>query len=101
MLLNDRRRMPALPAIARSLREMSDLAKGVVRAEVTSATHLSDEYYRKLHGRLEAVTGKKVALEKRVDPALIAGVVTRIGDTVYDGSLSTRLQELKNSLAPA
>ena len=46
------------------------------------------------------MTGRKVALDKREDPSLIAGVITRIGDTVYDGSLRSRLHEIKHALLP-
>jgi F-type H+-transporting ATPase subunit delta len=44
------------------------------------------------------MTGKRVVVDVKHDPALIAGVVTRIGDTVIDGSLRSRLQEMKNLL---
>ncbi len=46
------------------------------------------------------MTGKKVVVDRRTDPALIAGVVTRIGDRVLDGSLRTRLQSLRDALMP-
>ena len=99
-LLNDRRRMPALPGIAQLLREMADLRKGVLRAEVVTATVLSDAYYTKLQVQLEKMTGKRVIVDRREDPSIIAGVVTRIGDTVYDGSLRARLDEMKHALLP-
>jgi F-type H+-transporting ATPase subunit delta len=99
-LLVDRRRMRVLPGIAQLMKEMNDLKKGVLRAEVISAAPLSEDYYAKLHTQLETLTGKKVALDKRTDPALIAGVVTRIGDTVYDGSLLARLREAHQALMP-
>jgi F-type H+-transporting ATPase subunit delta len=99
-LLVDRRRMRVLPGIAQLMKEMNDLKKGVLRAEVISAAPLSDGYYEKLHAQLEKVTGKKVALDKKTDPALIAGVVTRIGDTIYDGSVLARLREMRQALMP-
>jgi F-type H+-transporting ATPase subunit delta len=99
-LLVDRRRMRVLPGIAQVMKEMHDLKKGVLRAEVISAAPLSDGYYEKLHAQLEKLTGKKVALDKRTDPLLIAGVVTRIGDTVYDGSVLARLREMRQALMP-
>jgi F-type H+-transporting ATPase subunit delta len=99
-LLNDRRRMPALPGIAQLLREMNDKKKGLLRAEVVTAAPLSEAYYLRLQQQLEKMTGRKVALDKREDPSLIAGVITRIGDTVYDGSLRSRLQEIKHALTP-
>jgi F-type H+-transporting ATPase subunit delta len=99
-LLVDRRRMRVLPGIAQLLKEMNDLKKGVLRAEVISAAPLSDGYYEKLHAQLEKLTGKNVALDRKIDPALIAGVVTRIGDTVYDGSVLARLREMRQALMP-
>ena len=99
-LLVDRRRMRILPGIAQLMKEMNDLRKGVLRAEVISAAPLSDDYYGKLHAHLESLTGKKVALDKKTDPSLIAGVVTRIGDTVYDGSLLARLRDAHQALMP-
>ncbi len=100
LLLSDRRRLRVLPAIAKRLGEMSDLRKGVVHAEVTTAAPLGEAYYARLQQQLEKMTGKKVSLDRREDPSLIAGVITRIGDTVYDGSLRSRLESLKNALLP-
>lgn len=96
--LGDRRRMRALPSIAQRLRELADQKKGLLRAEVVSAAPLSEDYYTKLRAQLERMTGKQVAIDKREDPSLLAGVVTRIGDTVLDGSLKTRLQQMKSQL---
>ncbi len=98
LMLGARRRLPALPGIAQRLREMNDLRKGIVRAEVTTAVPLSDAYYERLRIELEKMTGNKVTLDKREDPSILAGVVTRIGDTVVDGSLRTRLQQMKHTL---
>jgi F-type H+-transporting ATPase subunit delta len=47
------------------------------------------------------MTGKRVVVDRRTDPELIAGVVTRIGDRILDGSLRTRLQSLRDALMPA
>jgi F-type H+-transporting ATPase subunit delta len=101
LLLLDRRRTQALPYIARTLRELADARKGIVRAEVTSAAPLADDYYGRLQTTLETMTGKKVVVDRRTDPTLIAGVVTRIGDRIFDGSLRTRLQTLRDALTPA
>lgn len=98
LLLGDRRRLPALPGIAQLLKEMSDARKGLLRAEVITAVTLSDAYYARLEAQLEKMTGKKVALDKRLDPTILGGVIARIGDTVIDGSIKTRLSEMKNNL---
>jgi F-type H+-transporting ATPase subunit delta len=100
LLLGDRRRLHALPAIAQLLREMSDARQGILRAEVTTAVRLSDAYYAKLQAELEKMTGQRVAIDKREDPSILAGVIARIGDRVYDGSLRSRMTELGQSLLP-
>jgi F-type H+-transporting ATPase subunit delta len=101
LLLVDRRRAKALPYLARTLRELADARKGLLRAEVTTAAPLSDAYYARLQAQLETMTGKRVVVDRRTDPSLIAGVVTRIGDRILDGSLRTRLQSLRDALMPA
>jgi F-type H+-transporting ATPase subunit delta len=100
LLLLDRRRLHALPAIAQLLTEMGDLREGILRAEVTTAARLPEEYYARLAKKLEAMTGKRVVIDRHEDPSLIAGVVTRIGDLVIDGSLRARLHEMTNALLP-
>jgi F-type H+-transporting ATPase subunit delta len=99
-LLIDRNRARTLPHVARSLRESADAQKGLLRAEVTTAAPLPDAYYGRLQATLEKMTGKRVVVERRTDPQLIGGVVTRIGDRVIDGSLRTRLQSLRDALMP-
>jgi len=101
LLLNDRRRMRVLPGVAQLLKEMTDVRRGVLRAVVTTAVPLGDAYYDRLRGQLEKMTGKRVVLDRREDPTLIGGVVARIGDTVIDGSLRARLQEMKSALLSA
>jgi F-type H+-transporting ATPase subunit delta len=99
-LLVDRRRIKALPAIAGRLREMADEKRGIIRAEVLTAMPLPEEYFTQLQQQLERVTGRRVALDRKLDPALICGVVARVGDTVYDGSLIARLRQLKETMLP-
>lgn len=99
-LLNDRRRLEFLPAIAEALAELSDVRHGLVHAEVIVARPLGDDFYAKVKAELERLTGRTIVLRRREDPALLAGVVVRLGDTVYDGSLKTRLSSLTNSLMP-
>jgi F-type H+-transporting ATPase subunit delta len=101
MLLVDRRRAKALPYVAQTLRELADARRGLVRAEVTTAAPLGDAYFARLQGQLEKMTGKRVVIDRRTDASLIAGVVTRIGDRIIDGSLRTRLQSLRDTMAPS
>jgi F-type H+-transporting ATPase subunit delta len=100
LLLVDRRRTKTLPYLALTLRELADARKGVVRAEVTTAAPLSDAYYVRLQAQLEKMIGKRVVVDRRTDPSLIGGVVTRVGDRFFDGSLRARLQSLRDALMP-
>jgi F-type H+-transporting ATPase subunit delta len=96
--LASRRRLGILPDIAKRLATLSDEKAGVTRAEVTSAGPLPDAFYAALAEQLGTLVGRKVLLERRQDPSLIAGVVTRIGDNTIDGSLKGRLEELERQL---
>lgn len=95
MLLTDRRRGALIPAIADALVQLSDERQGKVHAEVTSAVPLTDAQVARLTASLEKLTGQKVTLKRSVDASLIGGVITRIGDKLYDGSVRTRLAEIR------
>lgn len=97
-LLTRRRRLSALEAIARELERLSDERAGIVRATVTSASPLSDAFSQRLQRELKGITGKKVVLEHRQDPSLLAGVITKIGDRVIDGSARSRLSTIRSQL---
>jgi len=97
-LLVRRNRLAVLPVIARTLRRMSDDKDGVLRATVVSARVLTEAYAQRLQDELQKLTGKKVMLVREVDASLIAGVVTRVGDYVIDGSLRARLDDLRGRL---
>jgi F-type H+-transporting ATPase subunit delta len=101
LLLAGKDRLALLPAMARaySARVMDHLK--IVQGEVTTAVPLTPATLRVLEQGLAAATGRKVVLEARVDPSIIGGVVTRLGSTVYDGSITTQLQKMKQSLIEA
>ena len=98
LLLLERNRIEAVPSIARQFRAMVDAQSGRVRAVVTSAQPLSAALELRLKTALEKRTGKTVLLEKREDPALLGGVVTQIGDIVYDGSVRTQIERIRAEL---
>jgi F-type H+-transporting ATPase subunit delta len=98
LLLADRGRLPHLEDVLAAFEELAEAETGRVRAEVTSAKPLPEQYYERLQQKLQRATGQQIVLVKREDPSLIGGVVTRIGDRVFDGSLSNRLRELKETL---
>jgi len=97
-LLADKGRLAHLEEVLHALEELAEAEKGRVRVEVISARPLNDAYYARLIEKLKRVTDREVVLVKKQDPSLIGGVVTRIGDQVFDGSLSNRLNELRETL---
>jgi F-type H+-transporting ATPase subunit delta len=99
-LLVDRRRYKTLPYLARALRMLADARKGLVRAEVTTVAPLPESYYGRLQAQLEKMTGMRVVVDRKTDPSLIGGVVARMGDRVFDGSLRTRMESLRDAMMP-
>lgn len=95
LLLTDRRRGAAIPEVAAALEALVDERAGKVKAEVTSAAPLTDAQALRVQASLEKITGRKIALSRKVDAALIGGVVARVGDRVFDGSVRTRLEQLR------
>jgi len=79
---------------------LMDHAK-VVRAELTTAVPLTSDRVTALQQGLANLTGRQVQLQTKVDPGIIAGAVARIGSTVYDGSVTTQLQKVKERLVNA
>lgn len=98
-LLLDRERMAVLADISRELDAMIDARAGRVAAEVRSAVPLDAGQRERLTQALEQLSGKKVEMKIDHDPALLGGVVAKVGDTVYDGSLRTQLERMKQALA--
>jgi F-type H+-transporting ATPase subunit delta len=97
-MLAERARLELLPVLLEVYRERLLAHSNVVRAMVTSAAPLSPDRVQALAASLSNLTGKKVHLETTVDPAMIGGVITRIGSTVYDGSIRTQLEKMKRQL---
>ncbi|MBI4508826.1 MAG: ATP synthase F1 subunit delta [Deltaproteobacteria bacterium] len=95
LLLHDRERIQYLPAIARELRVMVDEKAGRVRAQVTGARPVAPEHGAKIRSALEQATGKTVVLETKQDPEILGGIVAQVGDVVYDGSIRTQLELLR------
>ena len=86
-----------LPAIIDSLVAMSAAEANRAVAEVRSAIELTADQRDRLAAAIEAATGKQVEVKVLVDPTILGGVVTTVGDTVLDGSVRTRLERLKQS----
>jgi F-type H+-transporting ATPase subunit delta len=98
LLLADRDRLVLIGDLAAAYQERLLDHQQVIRGEVTTAVPLDDQRIRALAAGLAKATGRKVILTSRVDAAIIGGVVTRLGSTVYDGSVTTQLNRLKEAL---
>ena len=96
--LVDNNRIGALDAIAAVFHEERERKQGIVAAEMTTATPIDDEMKQRAKHALERVTGATVHLTCNVEPDLIGGAVTKIGSTVYDGSLRSQLEQLKRKM---
>ena len=91
-------RLTELAQINERFKAVLEERSGSVAAEVTSARELSDSQRNELRTNLEKLTRKQVRLNFTVDPNIIGGVVTRVGSTIYDGSVKTQLENLKQEL---
>jgi F-type H+-transporting ATPase subunit delta len=94
----DHRRVHEIPSIVEAFEVLLDEHLGFVRADVSSARPLSEEQKSALEVQLTRMAGKKAKLKFQTDPALVAGVVARVGSTVYDGSVKGQLERLRATL---
>lgn len=97
-LLLDGERLGSLEAISREVDAMIEAKAGRMSAEITSAKPLDATQLSLIITSLEKLSGKKIAVTRREDPDLLGGVVAKLGDTVYDGSLRTQLRTLRDEL---
>ncbi|HMH80255.1 MAG TPA: ATP synthase F1 subunit delta [Candidatus Acidoferrum sp.] len=95
----DHQRTRELPEILATFRDVLRERQGIAEAEVFSATALSDAQKKDMEQTLQQVTGKKIAAKFSLDVKLLGGVLVRVGDTIYDGSLRNRLNGLRKRLA--
>lgn len=87
-----------LPAIIDRLVELAAHERGEEVAEVRSAIPLSTDQQDRLAAALAAHTGKRVSVKVNVDPSILGGIIAQVGDTVIDGSIRRRLEQLRESL---
>lgn len=91
-------RISELSEVVKRFEQELDERSGFISAQVKTARAVSQEEQAALQAKLTQMTGKKVKLNFETDESLIGGVVTRIGSTVYDGSISNQLNQLKEQL---
>ncbi len=94
-----RGRIGSLRAIQVSANEMRDEQLGRVRATVTSAFALTDAQREQVRSQLGRSLGKQVVLVERVDASLLGGIVIRVGDQVYDGSVQGKISSVRSAVS--
>lgn len=97
-LIVGQNRASELPAIARSFVEKATASREREVAEVRSAVPLDDETVERLAAALGRATGKTVEPKIIVDPSVIGGLVARVGDTVIDGSIASKVESLRQKI---
>ena len=98
-LLAERDRLVLLPDLLNAYRDRLLEFRNVIRAEITTTTTLPADRVKAIEQSLARASGRTVSLSARVDPGIIGGVVTRIGSTIYDGSVTRQLQRMKEKLS--
>jgi F-type H+-transporting ATPase subunit delta len=95
------RRLFAIRDMVRAYRELVAREKGEATANVTVAEELKPEYLTALRAALTAVSGKEVDLDVKIDPAIIGGLVVKLGSRMVDASLRTKLNAMKHAMKEA
>jgi F-type H+-transporting ATPase subunit delta len=97
-LLAERDRLMDLPDVSAAFTQQLMETQRVVQADVVTAVPLSDASRAALTAALGRATGKSVTISERVDPAIVGGVVARVGTFVYDASVTRQLERLRQKL---
>lgn len=97
-VLAENRRLGQLNAIIRDFHRLSARHRGEVAAEVVTAHPLDDGQMAALKARLKSMTGSEVAVDAHVDPAILGGLVVKLGSRQIDGSIRTKLNTLATAM---
>jgi F-type H+-transporting ATPase subunit delta len=100
-LVTANRRLFAARDMVRGYRELVALHKGEVTAEITVAERLRDDHVAALKSALKAISGKDVDLNVKLDPAIIGGLVVKLGSRMVDTSLRTKLNAIRHAMKEA
>lgn len=98
-LLIEKGRLRLFSQIVHAFQEIADDRAGRIRAEIRSSTPLPADTQAEIKDILERVAGKSLIVSIEEDPALLGGIIARIGSRVFDFSLRTHLERLRNSIA--
>jgi len=97
-LLVQRELTETIAGIERDFRQMVNDERNIAVAEVTTAVELGKQQLDLVKQRLEVLTTKNIELQTKLDPSILGGFVARVGDTLIDASLATRLATLRQDL---
>lgn len=98
-MLMHRQRFESLPDILDVFRDLVLEARGIAIANVVTAVELNDSERAAISSGLEQIVGRQIELRSRVDPSIIGGVVARVGDQLIDASVTSKLRQLRSTLA--
>jgi F-type H+-transporting ATPase subunit delta len=98
-VISDHGRANDVPEIAEAFAEVVRQRQGIAQAQVYSAVRLTEAQKTELTQTLARLTGKTVDPNYFIDPELLGGALVRVGDTIYDGSLRNRLEQMRTRLA--
>jgi F-type H+-transporting ATPase subunit delta len=98
-ILLERDRLTYIAAIVSHYRGMLNAAKGRVEAKVTGAAPLDVALLDRVRETLHAISGKEVLLHEETEPELLGGLMVELEGTIYDGSVRTQLEKMKQSIA--
>jgi F-type H+-transporting ATPase subunit delta len=98
LVLNDHERLGVIREIAVTMREIYERRAGRVPVQVRAAVPLADDQRERLRQELREKFGREPVLDVRIDPELLGGLVVRVEDWVYDGSVRARLERIRKQL---
>lgn len=98
LLMLEKKRVQHLPLVFEHYRTLVEEHRGIVRAQVVTAVPFPGELEEGLKARLAALTGKKIILDRKVDPSIVGGVIVTLDGRILDASLRHRMQELRGML---
>ncbi len=98
-LLIEKHRMPAIMRIRQTYNGLWEQENDVLPVTVTSAVELDEDTVRQIGDRIGEQTGRKVELSSKVEPDLLGGIVVRVGNSIIDASIRSRLEQLRKQVA--